>query len=130
MKPKTKEWIEKAEGDWATMMREHQVTDNPNYDAVCFHAQQCAEKYLKARLFDADVFFRKTHDLLNLLDDVSNIEPTWTDLEERLGELTIFAVAYRYPGFSATKEQSAKSVKNCRLIRDLVRQAFNLSTDD
>ena len=85
---------------------------------------------MKARLVDADVFFRKTHDLLNLLDDISNIEPVWTDLEERLGELTIFAVAYRYPGFSATKEQSAKSVKNCRSIRELVRQALNLSTDD
>ncbi len=46
------------------MMREHLVTDNPNYDAVCFHAQQCAEKYMKARLVDADVFLRKTHDLL------------------------------------------------------------------
>lgn len=45
MKTETEEWIEKAEGDWAVMNREHKVTDNPNYDAVCFHAQQCAEKY-------------------------------------------------------------------------------------
>lgn len=128
MKPETLEWIEKAEGDWATMMREHRVKSNPNYDAVCFHAQQCVEKYLKGRLFDADVSFRKTHDLLNLLEDILTIEPSWTNLEESLTELTIFAVAYRYPGFSATKEQSAKSVENCRLIRGLVRQSFNLST--
>ncbi len=112
------------------MMREYPVEDHPNYDAICFHAQQCAEKYLKARLFDADISFRKTHDLLNLFDDISKIETSWTDLEETLSELTIFAVAYRYPGFSATKEQSAKSVKNCRLIRNLVRQFFVLSTDD
>lgn len=130
MKPKTQEWIEKAEGDWATMMREHRVNDNPNYDAVCFHAQQCAEKYLKARLFDADISFRKTHDLLNLLEDILTIETSWTNLEESLSELTIFAVAYRYPGFSATKEQSAKSVKHCGLIRNLVRQVFNLATAD
>ncbi|MGI8884812.1 MAG: HEPN domain-containing protein [Pyrinomonadaceae bacterium] len=130
MKPKTQEWIEKAEGDWATMKREHRVKDDPNYDAICFHAQQCAEKYLKARLFDANVSFRRTHDLLNLLEDILKIETSWTNLEESLSELTIFAVAYRYPGFSATKEQSAKSVENCRLIRDLVRQAFNLSIAD
>ncbi|MEL6160413.1 MAG: HEPN domain-containing protein [Cyanobacteria bacterium J06554_11] len=26
------------------------MTKNANYDAVCFHAQQCVEKYLKANL--------------------------------------------------------------------------------
>ncbi len=116
MKPTTEEWITKAEGDWATMMREHQTLENPNYDAVCFHAQQCAEKYLKARLFDADVSFRRTHDLLNLFDSVLQIETDWTDLEECLTELTVFAVAYRYPGFAATKEQSHQSVEHCHLI--------------
>jgi len=48
MNPSAQEWINKAEGDWATANRENQVRKNPNYDAVCFHAQQCAEKYLKA----------------------------------------------------------------------------------
>ena len=127
MKPKTHEWIEKAEGDWAMMMRESQVKDDPNYDAICFHAQQCTEKYLKARLFDADVSFRKTHNLLNLLNDILTIEPNRTNLEEGLTELTVFAVAYRYPGFYATEQQSVKSVQNCRLIRDLVRQVFGLT---
>ena len=126
MKTETDEWIVKAEGDWAVMNREHKVTDNPNYDAVCFHAQQCAEKYLKGRLFEADVSFKKTHDLLNLLDDISKIEKSWTGLEEILSELTSFAVAYRYPGFAATKEQSNKSVEYCSLIRKLVRESFGL----
>lgn len=130
MKPTTQEWVSKAEGDWATMMREYGVEENPNYDAICFHAQQCAEKYLKARLHEADVSFRKTHDLLNLLDNVLKVEPNWTDLEEGLTELTIFAVAYRYPGFAATKEQTRKSVEHCRFIRKAVRQAFGLSTTD
>ncbi len=73
MKPETKEWVDKAEGDWETMLRESKVSVKPNYDAVCFHAQQCAEKYLKARMIEADVSFRKTHDLLNLLETVSTI---------------------------------------------------------
>jgi HEPN domain-containing protein len=127
MKPKTQEWIEKAEGDWATMLRENLVVVNPNFDAICFHAQQCAEKYLKARLFDADVSFRRTHDLLNLLDSLAEIQPTWIDYEEIIGELSIFAVAYRYSGFTATGEQAAKSVENCKIVRALVRSYFNLS---
>jgi HEPN domain-containing protein len=50
MKQITQEWIDKAEGDFATAQREIEVQQMPNYDAVCFHAQQCAEKYLKACL--------------------------------------------------------------------------------
>jgi HEPN domain-containing protein len=44
------EWISKAEGDFLTAGRELRARKSPNYDAVCFHAQQCAEKYLKAVL--------------------------------------------------------------------------------
>jgi HEPN domain-containing protein len=127
MNQNTDEWIEKAEGDWATMMRESLVTEKPNFDAVCFHAQQCAEKYLKARLIDAEVDFRRTHDLLNLLGSLNAVEPSWGDFEEVIGELTTFAVAYRYPGFSATKEQAAKSIENCTLVRELVRRYFAFS---
>ena len=48
MNPLTHEWIEKAEGDFTTAGRELRARKNPNYEAACFHAQQCAEKYLKA----------------------------------------------------------------------------------
>lgn len=50
MNPITIEWADKAEGDFATAQRELDAADHPNYDAVCFHAQQCVEKYLKACL--------------------------------------------------------------------------------
>lgn len=50
MNPLTLEWIAKAEGDYVTMQREFEAQNNPNYDGVCFHAQQCAEKYFKAYL--------------------------------------------------------------------------------
>ena len=46
MKDETAEWVEKAEGDWRTAQREFAVCEGPNYDAVCFHAQQCAEQGL------------------------------------------------------------------------------------
>jgi HEPN domain-containing protein len=38
------EWVSKAEGDYRTANREFAVTDEPNFDAVCYHAQQCIEK--------------------------------------------------------------------------------------
>ena len=45
-----KEWVAKVEGDFATARRESRVARSANHDAVCFHAQQGAEKYLKALL--------------------------------------------------------------------------------
>ena len=45
-----KEWVDKAEGDFTTASREWRARKCRNHDAVCFHAQQCIEKYLKALL--------------------------------------------------------------------------------
>ncbi len=117
MKPITLEWIEKAEGDWATLMREYRARKNPNYDAVCFHAQQCAEKYLKARLQEASIASKKIHDLEVLLKDVLKIESTWTTLRQSCVLLTDCAVKYRYVGDSADKVEAKEAVKNCRSIR-------------
>jgi len=50
MKPMTAECLAKAEGDFTMLQREMRARKDPNYDGICFHAQQCAEKYLKARL--------------------------------------------------------------------------------
>ena len=59
MLPLTSEWIMKAEGDYTTMLRVLRARNSPNYDAACFHAQQCAEKYLKARLQEEGLAFPK-----------------------------------------------------------------------
>ncbi len=126
MKQITKEWIDKAEGDWASTQREVRARKNPNYDAACFHAQQCAEKYLKARLQEAGIRFGKTHDLVNLLKLVLPVEPTWATLRPDLDVLTVFAVDYRYPGNSATRPDAKEAMKRCRRVRGAIRHWFGL----
>ena len=74
MKPLTREWVEKAENDWGSLLREIRARKNPNYDAACFFAQQCCEKYIKARLIEADAYFKKVHDLAYLLGLAAEIE--------------------------------------------------------
>ena len=54
MKNDTGQWVNKAEDDFRVAERELRVTDLPSYDAICFHSQQCAEKYLKACLHQRD----------------------------------------------------------------------------
>lgn len=126
MRPITREWIDKAEGDWATTRREMRVRKEPNYDAVCFHAQQCAEKYLKARLQEANIPFSKTHDLVKLLKTVLAVEPSWNVLETALIPLADFAVEYRYPGISATRAEAKIAVAHCGTVRRVVRRVFGL----
>lgn len=124
MKPMTDEWIAKAEGDFAMMERECRVTDNPNHDGICFHAQQCAEKYLKARLCEADMAPGKTHDLVALLDLLLDIEPMWESFREDLAYLSDFAVAFRYPGESADAESAADAQRRCHRFRNVARDAL------
>lgn len=122
------EWVAKAEGDFAMMERECQVTENPNYDGICFHAQQCAEKYLKARLCEADITFSKIHDLVALLDQVLEVEPAWESFREDLAYLSDFAVSFRYPGESADAESAIDAQRRCRQFRIAARDALGLKT--
>jgi len=46
MKDLTLEWIQEAEEDYLVAEREYRV-EPPAYNSVCFHAQQCIEKYMK-----------------------------------------------------------------------------------
>ena len=81
MKPTTLEWIHKAEEDWHVAQMSYRARKYPSYDAAVFHAQQCAEKYLKARLEEAAIGFARTHDLLMLHQLVVPVEPTWQVLQ-------------------------------------------------
>src|SRR5713226_7512100 len=109
MKPLTREWVEKAEGDFATAGRELRVRKAPNYDAVCFHSQQCAEKYLKACLQEADIPFPKTHNLLALLDLLLPVHQSFAALRQDLQSLNLFGVVYRYPGIFANKKTAREA---------------------
>lgn len=126
MKPITAEWIAKAEADYATMLRESRVCDHPNWDGVCFHGQQCAEKYLKARLCEAGTPFGKIHDLVQLLNAVTPVEPGWKEFQRYLAYLSEFAVAYRYPGDSADKDMALQAIDFCSQFRGAARSSFGI----
>ncbi len=67
------EWLEKAEEDLevvAVILRE----DAPP-SAACFHAQQAAEKFLKALLAYRKKAVRKIHDLVRLGRMIEETDP-------------------------------------------------------
>jgi len=126
MRPLTAEWIKKAEGDFVCANRELRARRSPNYDAACFHAQQCIERYLKAVLQEADIPFGKTHDLAALLDQVLPLEPDWETFRKGLDDLTSFAVEVRYPGQYADKASAREAVQLCGRVRSVARKRLGL----
>lgn len=126
MKALTAEWVEKAEGDFHSCEREVRARRYPNHDSACFHAQQCVEKYFKARLQEAGLPFPKTHDLLDLLKRLLGVEPAWTTLSPQVTQLASYAVVFRYPGISASKADARKALAASRVVRRAARQSLGL----
>ena len=60
MKKTTREWVKKAEEDYL-IAKQGSRSKVPLHDGVCFHCQQCAEKYLKGLLEELGLAVRKTH---------------------------------------------------------------------
>lgn len=122
----TLEWIEKAEGDFHTAGREARARTSPNYDAVCFHCQQCAEKYLKAYLQEHGQRFPRTHDLVELLELCLLFDKSFEPQRNMLKDLSRYAVEYRYPGDSATREDARLALRTLRTARDFLRLKLGL----
>jgi HEPN domain-containing protein len=126
MKSLTREWVQKAEGDFQTAQREVRARKSPNYDAACFRAQQCVEKYFKAHLQEAGTAFPHTHDLVVLLNLALPTEPLWTGMMQSAVLLTEFAVKVRYPGSSTGTALAKNAFARCREIREIVRHSLGL----
>ena len=91
-------WVERAEEDWQAIEQLRAVAP-PLTRIVCFHAQQCAEKYLKAMLVARQIPFSKTHELGRLLELMPpDLDPGIT--AQNVAELAPCAVDARYPSGS------------------------------
>ncbi|HYV27017.1 MAG TPA: HEPN domain-containing protein [Candidatus Eisenbacteria bacterium] len=126
MKTATRDWVRKAEHDYLAAVDLARRRKQPVYDAVCFHAQQSAEKYLKARMEEAGMSIPRTHDLEDLLNQLLSIEPRWATFRAASQTLSDFAVDFRYPGQSATKAQALQALADCKSLRREVRSKLGL----
>ena len=111
-------WLRKAQSDEKAMEASFQTGA---LDAACFHAQQAAEKYLKAFLTHATVTFPYTHNLAKLVDLCSGQDPSVRSLISCAELLTPYAVEARYdldfwPSVAATK----RACSCARTVREFV----------
>jgi HEPN domain-containing protein len=117
-----RQWVEKAEEDLLTSEHALTLRDHCPVGTICFHAQQCVEKYLKGLLAFHSVPFPKSHDLLEILTLVPEsaglrLQPT------EIGVLNRYSVEARYPGDwePLTREDAEGAVTLARKARESVR---------
>ena len=101
-------WMEKARRDFLTSTRGLQAKA-PFTDIVCFHAQQAAEKSLKAYLLWKGVDFPKTHALEDLVLLAAQHDPEFLAFTEQAATLTPHAVESRYPEFEEPALDDARA---------------------
>lgn len=120
------EWIQKAEQDYRMALVAMRQRKYPAYDDACFHAQQCAEKYVKAFLVRHKIVFRKVHDLAELQRLCLGVDPTFQLITAPLKTLYPYAVDIRYPGANATKEDAHEAIDAMKQVRKFVRARLGL----
>jgi len=123
---KVKDWVSYADDDLrlAKNTLETMKEDCP-YHLVAYHAQQCAEKYLKAYLVYLCIDFPYTHDIFQLMQ-LFGKEAQWINKIQDAKELTIYGVSSRYPeeNEKITKEESDQAVVIADNVKKVVRKAL------
>jgi HEPN domain-containing protein len=113
-------WIKKAESDLKTAKDEIQ-TENPATDTICFHSQQCIEKFLR---------FGKTHNIAELIELCKEIDEDFEKLYDIKAEsLTPYAVEIRYPDelYFPSLEEAKEAIKIAEEVKSFVIEKLNKS---
>lgn len=95
----TKEWLIRAHSNL------NRAKDSDNLEQrgiviedLCFDAQQCIEKSIKAVLVQNEIEFPYTHDISKLITLLKKNSIKYPDELLEAAELTVYAFITRYPG--------------------------------
>src|SRR5215211_7116129 len=131
MKADTESWVRYAESDYLQVL--NNISQRFVPEGVCYHAQQCVEKYLKAMVEEAGRPIPKTHDLGMLLGETKDQLPELVALSEVIIQLSNLLVVSRYPTAGVVGgdlvEEAEMAEATMRTVRRIVREHFGLSED-
>lgn len=119
------QWFRKAEDDFEAA--NDMLNEGKSYRwIICYHAQQAAEKYLKAYLVQKSIEPPRVHDLTDLLKVLSLVAPAMGAQLHEIRSLSIYAVDTRYPGDLplSTSEEAREAVRLAGKARRIITEAL------
>ncbi len=118
-------WAASAEEDFI-LARTALQRKQPLVSGACFHAQQCAEKYMKALLLSKSADFPKTHDLL-MLNNLCSAAGIFLEIDPKhLNTLSDYAVRTRYPGEGPNADDAKEAIELAKVVRALAKKFLGL----
>lgn len=116
-----RQWLDRARKDLAAgevLLKE----GFEDYENVGFHAQQAAEKFIKAFLVRYQIEFPKTHDIGLLRQLVARVDPELAKKLATADALTPYEVEFRYPADlpSLSRNEGEKALCLAEQTRDLI----------
>jgi HEPN domain-containing protein len=117
------EWVKKAENDLIAAGQILKLGKAAPMETICFHAQQCVEKYLKAVLVHKRIPVPKTHNvqtLMRMLPPSSRPDIT----RDEQNQLTNYAAVTRHPeaGLDISLAEARKAAAIARRVRRQIRR--------
>ena len=115
------QWLNYADEDLRLARHALTLATGVPYRLVAYHAQQCAEKSLKAYLVSHRIDFPYTHNisrLLELCDDRDRWGAALLDAEV----LSVYAITTRYPGEDeeVTRDEALLAIELAETVKEVV----------
>jgi len=121
------QWLNYADEDIQLARHALTLTTGVPYRLVAYHAQQCAEKSLKAFLVSHRIDFPYTHNISRLLE-LCGKTARWGDSLMDSEELSAYAVTTRYPGEEeeVTRDEALRAIDLASLVREAVERELTM----
>jgi len=122
---RVREWMQYADEDLRLARHGLTMSSSCPHRLIAFHAQQCAEKCLKAYLLYHRVDFPYTHDIAKLLTLCAE-HAVWTQELQDAERLTPYATTARYPSKvgGVTRREALRAVQTAARVQKVVRKAL------
>jgi HEPN domain-containing protein len=120
MKKEASKWIHIGENELG--YAKLGLKSNDFYSQVCAEAHQAVEKFLKAYLVERNSYFKKTHDLVWLVNKCADIDADFKKFEEDCEFMSDFFIELRYPDMLSdrTHEEAKRACKAADRVHDFI----------
>jgi HEPN domain-containing protein len=122
---KVKQWLDYADEDFRLASHGLNMKSSCPYRLIAYHAQQCAEKCIKAYLVYNSIDFPYTHNIKTLLKLCAK-GADWAVALKDAEELTPYAITARYPGEDeeVTRQEAEQAIETTSRVRQTIRKVL------